>query len=85
MNANFVVIYCIRNNMVVIGDIIQNTKINENTEVRDIDDIVQYQTRLALEQIKGDMEFDTSLLDDEELEMFNKAIGAEEKGFAHGN
>ena len=88
IHPNFYIIYCLDNDRVVVADIVRNTKINQRVSERDITDIVNLQVGLALKQIKGDKEFDLSLLEPAELEIFNQALADEkmdsERGFSHG-
>ena len=88
IHPNFYIIYCVDDGKVVLADILRSGKINYKVSERDITDIVTLQIGLALKQIKGNMEFDTSMLEPEELEIFNQAILDEQKdserSFTHG-
>ena len=88
IHPNFFIVYCTRGDTVYIGDIVRNVRVNTNVQERDITDIVNLQIGLALKQIKGDRNFDTSLLEEPELGIFMQAILDEQKdserGFTHG-
>ncbi len=88
IHPNFYIIYCVSDGKVVLADILRSGKINKQVNERDITDIVNLQVGLALKQIKGNMEFDTSMLEPDELEIFNQAVSDEkmdsERSFSHG-
>lgn len=90
MNANFAIIYDTKEEEVVVGDLLYNTKINNNGTEIDITDKVAMQIRMAIEQIgiKG-KKFNISRLNQEQLEMCSKAMNLEheideERGLSHG-
>lgn len=75
MNPNFAIIYDVNGNELRIGDLLFNTKVDNNEQQMDIESNVVMQIRLALEQIGADKEINVSLLDDKQKEMYAKATG----------
>lgn len=75
MNPNFAIIYDVNDNELRIGDLLFNTKVDNNEQQMDIESNVVMQIRLALEQIGAGKEINVSLLDDKQKEMYAKATG----------
>lgn len=73
MNPNFAIIYDVNGNELRIGDLLFNTKVDNNEQQMDIESNVVMQIRLALEQIGAGKEINVSLLDDKQKEMYAKA------------
>ncbi len=74
MNPNFVIIYEEEDNKVYIADLLFNTKIDNEEQKIDIENIVIMQIRLALEQIGINKEIDISNLNNKQQEIYYKAI-----------
>ena len=75
MNVNFAIIYEEKDDIIKIGDIFYNTLAGD----MDIEDIVEMQLRLAIEQIKGNKKIDIDNLDDEQKEIYIKAMNLNEE------
>ncbi|MBQ2873332.1 MAG: hypothetical protein IJE89_04980 [Bacilli bacterium] len=75
MNPNFAIIYDVNDDVVRIADLLFNTKVDNNKQQMDIENIVVMQIRLALEQISKDKKINTSLLDKKQKEMYDKVMG----------
>ena len=77
MNPNFAIIYDFNDDSVRIGDLLFNTKIeNENQK---IDIKVLMQLRLALEQIGKEKHIDISYLDKKKKDIYEKAMSLTEE------
>ena len=74
MNPNFAIIYEEEDNKVYIADLLFNTKIDNEEQKMDIENIVIMQIRLALEQIGIHKEIDISNLNNKQQEIYYKAI-----------
>ena len=74
MNPNFAIIYEEEDNQVYIADLLFNTKIDNEEQKMDIENIVIMQIRLALEQIGIHKEIDISNLNNKQQEIYYKAI-----------
>ena len=75
LNANFAIIYEENDNKIVIGDLFYNTKAGD----MDIENIVLMQIKLAIEQIKNGKEIDIINLEENQKEIYNKAINLKEE------
>ena len=75
MNPNFAIIYDVNGDKVRVGDLLFNTKVDNDQQQMDIENQVVMQMRLALEQIVGDKQIDVSALDEKQLEMYAKITG----------
>ena len=78
INPNFAIIYDVNDNIINIGDLLFNTKIEIDEEV-DITDKVMMQINIAINQIKKDKEIDISSLDENQRKMYNSSLNLEEK------
>ena len=58
-----------------VGDLLFNTKVDNEQQQMDIESQVVMQMRLALEQIASDKEIDVSALDEKQKEMYAKITG----------
>ncbi len=74
MNPNFAIIYDVNNNKLKIGDLLFNTKVDNDTQQLDIEHAVVMQIKLALDQIANGKEIDISSLSEKQQEMYEKAI-----------
>ena len=74
MNPNFAIIYEEEDDKVYIADLLFNTKIDNEEQKMDIENIVIMQIRLALEQIGIHKEIDISNLNNKQQEIYYKAI-----------
>ena len=88
MNPNFAIIYDINGYKVRVGDLLFNTKVDNEGQQIDIKNSVLMQIKLALEQIGRDKEIDISELDENQQQMFNKAVSLNkeldiERGLRH--
>lgn len=83
INPNFAIIYDINDNIINIGDLLFNTKIEIDEEV-DITDKVMMQINIAINQIKKDKEIDISSLDENQRKMYNSSLNLEEKKSIRG-
>lgn len=72
MNPNFAIIYDVNGDKLRVGDLLFNTKIDNEQQQMDIENQVVMQMRLALEQIASDKEIDVSSLDEKQKEMYAK-------------
>lgn len=79
MNPNFAIIYEENNNIIKIADLLYNTKIENDPQRMDIEEVTTLQIRLALNQIAKDKEIDFSELEGNQLEMYKKAISLTEE------
>ena len=70
MNANFAIIYEESDDKIVIGDLFYNIKAKDI----DIENKVLMQIRLAIEQIKNGKEIDITKLEENQKNVYNKAI-----------
>ena len=78
-NANFCVIYEDTEDEIIIGDILYNKTIKLNDSDVDIFDEIIIQVSIALKQINpNNKNFNIDQLEDERLEIFNKAIESDE-------
>jgi len=74
MNPNFAIIYDETNETIRIGDLLYNTNVVVEEQTFDISASVIMQIRMALEQIAGNKKVDVSMLNEEQKEMYNKAM-----------
>jgi len=79
MNPNFAIIYDINGNKLRIGDLLFNTKVDNDEQQMDIENNVVMQIRLALNQIGKDKEIDISCLDENQKEMYEKVQNISDK------
>jgi len=89
LNPNFAIIYDVNGNKVKIGELLYNFSVDNGSQQIDITDDVLMQMRLAFEQIANEKKIDVSLLDREQLEIYNRLENiAEEidmkKGVSYG-
>lgn len=89
MNANMAIIYEVQDKKIKLGNLLFNTNVNNGEQQLDIEMVVGLQIWLAFEQIKGDKEFDISLLNDKQKDMYDKVIKIVqdfnlESGVGHG-
>lgn len=75
MNANFAIIYDINDDKLRIGELLFNTKVDNESQQMDMENQVLMQMRLALEQIASDKSIDVSNLDEKQKEMYKKITG----------
>lgn len=75
MNPNFAIIYDVNGDRLRVGDLLFNTKVDNEQQQMDIENQVVMQMRLALEQIASDKEIDVSSLDEKQKEMYAKITG----------
>lgn len=75
MNPNFAIIYDVNGDRLRVGDLLFNTKVDNEQQQMDIESQVVMQMRLALEQIASDKEIDVSALDENQKEMYAKITG----------
>ena len=75
MNPNFAIIYDVNGNKIKVGDLLFNTKVDNEQQQMDIENQVVMQIRLALDQISGDKEIDISALNEKQKEMYAKIMG----------
>jgi hypothetical protein len=75
MNPNFAIIYDVNGDRLRVGDLLFNTKVDNEQQQMDIESQVVMQMRLALEQIASDKEIDVSTLDEKQKEMYAKITG----------
>ena len=75
MNPNFAIIYDINGDRLRVGDLLFNTKVDNEQQQMDIESQVVMQMRLALEQIASDKEIDVSALDEKQKEIYAKITG----------
>jgi len=79
-NANVAIIYDIKDDAIVIGDILYNTNFNVNDEQIDVTDKVIMQIRRAIEQLDiKDKKIDITRLNQEQIEIYNKALNLNEE------
>ncbi|MBE6160848.1 MAG: hypothetical protein E7158_01325 [Firmicutes bacterium] len=88
MNPNFAIIYDVNGDKLRVGDLLFNTKVDNEQQQMDIENQVVMQMRLALEQIASDKEIDVSSLDEKQKEMYAKITGLtdemdKERGVGH--
>ena len=88
MNPNFAIIYDVNGDKVRVGDLLFNTKVDNEQQQIDIENQVVMQMKLALEQIASDKQVDVSALDEKQLEMYEKITGLtdeidRERGVGH--
>ena len=88
MNPNFAIIYDINGDKLRVGDLLFNTKVDNEGQQIDIKNSVLMQIKLALEQIGRDKKIDISELDENQQQMFNKAVSLNkeldiERGLRH--
>lgn len=74
MNPNFAIIFDVNDNKLKIGDLLFNTKIENEYQQIDIENQVVMQIRVALDQISNGKEIDVSLLSTKQKEIYTKAI-----------
>lgn len=75
MNPNFAIIYDVNGDKLRVGDLLFNTRVDNEQQQMDIENQVVMQMRLALEQIASDKEIDVSSLDEKQKEMYAKITG----------
>ena len=75
MNPNFAIIYDVNGDKLRVGDLLFNTRVDNEQQQMDIESQVVMQMRLALEQIASDKEIDVSALDEKQQEMYAKITG----------
>lgn len=75
MNPNFAIIYDVNGDKLRVGDLLFNTRVDNEQQQMDIASQVVMQMRLALEQIASDKEIDVSALDEKQKEMYAKITG----------
>lgn len=75
MNPNFAIIYDVNGDKLRVGDLLFNTRVDNEQQQMDIKNQVVMQMRLALEQISSDKEIDVSALDEKQKEMYAKITG----------
>ncbi len=75
MSPNFAIIFDINGDKLKIGDLLFNTKVDNDQQRMDIENKVVIQIRLALEQIASDKKIDISNLNEKQKEMYAKVIG----------
>ena len=88
MNPNFAIIYDVNDEKIRIGELLFNTKVDNEQQQMDIEKAVIMQMRLAFDQIARDKEIDISALNDKQREMYAKITGLtdemdRERGIAH--
>ena len=81
LHPNFAIIYEVNEDIIRIGEIFFNTKIENKYQNMDIEDIVAMQIRLALEQISKGKTIDTSYLNEKQKAMYEKAMNITEENF----
>ena len=74
MNPNFAILYDSDDKTVKIADLLFNKKIINKNQVIDIEDSVLLQINMAINQIKKDKDIMLLSLNDEQINMFNKAL-----------
>lgn len=79
IHPNFAVIYEASNEEVKIADLFFNTKVNIENKDMDITDIVSMQLRLAIDQISNGCKINVTSLDDEQLNMYKKAMSLKDE------
>lgn len=79
MNPNFAIIYDVNGDKLKIGDLLFNTKVDNEQQQIDIENQVIIQIRLALKQIANNKEIDISALDEKQKEMYVKVTGLTEE------
>ena len=89
MHPNFAIIYDVNGEKLKIGDLLFNTHVDNETQQMDIENQVVMQMRLALEQITGNKEIDVSALEENQKEMYDKAMNLtdeldQERGVGRG-
>ena len=72
MNPNFAIIYDVNDDKLRVGDLLFNTRVDNEQQQMDIEKQVVMQMRLAFEQITGDKKIDVSALDEKQKEMYAK-------------
>lgn len=75
MNPNFAIIYDVNGDKLKIGDLLFNTKVDNENQQMDIEKQVVMQIRLALNQIANGKEIDISTLNEKQQEMYAKVTG----------
>ena len=81
LHPNFAIIYEVNEDIIRIGEIFFNTKIENKYQNMDIEDVVAMQIRLALEQISKGKTIDTSYLNEKQKAMYEKAMNITEENF----
>jgi len=89
VNPNFAIIYDIRDDRIIIGDLLFNTLVDNGEQQLNIEAAVILQIWLALEQITEDKDVDISLLSVNQKAMYQKVISLTEefdieRGIGHG-
>ena len=72
MHPNFAIIYDINDDRLRVGDLLFNTKVENEQQQMDIENKVVMQMRLAFEQIASDKKVNISDLDENQKEMYLK-------------
>ncbi len=89
MHPNFAIIYDVNGEKLKIGDLLFNTHVDNETQQMDIENQVVMQMRLALEQITSNKKIDVSALEENQKEMYDKAMNLtdeldQERGVGRG-
>ena len=79
MSPNFAIIFDANGDKLRIGDLLFNTRVENEQQQMNIENQVVMQIRLALEQIASDKEIDISALDEKQKEMYAKVTGLTEE------
>ena len=79
MGPNFAIIFDVNGDKLKIGDLLYNTRVENEQQQMDIENQVVIQIRLALGQIASDKEIDISDLDERQKEMYAKVIDLAEE------
>ena len=75
MNPNFAIIYDVNGDKLKVGDLLYNTRVDNEQQQMNIENQVVIQMRLALEQISSDKKIDVSALDEKQKKMYEKVTG----------
>ena len=75
MNPNFAIIYDVNGDKLKIGDLLFNTRVDNENQQMNIEKQVVMQIRLALNQIANGKEIDISDLNEKQQEMYAKVTG----------
>ena len=79
MNPNFAIIYDVNGNKITIADLLFNMKIDNGPQQMNIENTVIMQIRLALDQITKGKDVDISNLDDNQKNIYYKALGLKDE------
>ena len=88
MNPNFAIIYDIDGNKLRVGDLLFNTRVDNEGQQMDIESSVVMQIRLAFDQIASGKEIDVLNLNEKQREMYEKVMSLtdeldQERGVGH--